>query len=113
LILLVKYHSKTITVFGNTVCSSVNCRPFQSENISDEKMLVSPFFNENLFKTCLIRLSQFEEEIYRTWNPDGHSHFRKPQAIALQFHCDLNLIYKAVFLNIFLYAESSVGEHLR
>jgi hypothetical protein len=48
--------------------------------MSEEEMLVSPFFDEALFKACLIRLSQFEEEIYRTWNPDGHSHFRKPQA---------------------------------
>jgi hypothetical protein len=48
--------------------------------MSEEEMLVSPFFDEALFRACLIRLSQFEEEIYRTWNPDGHSHFRKPQA---------------------------------
>jgi len=53
--------------------------PFQRESSGDDELIVSPFFDEGIFKKCLFKLNQLEEDIYRNWDPDGHAHIPKPQ----------------------------------
>jgi hypothetical protein len=53
--------------------------PFQREASGEEKLIVSSFYDESIFKKCLFKLNQLEEDIYRNWDPDGHAHIPKPQ----------------------------------
>ena len=51
--------------------------PFQRDADEDE-LIVSPFFDDGIFKKCLLKLNQFEEDIYRNWDPDGRAHTLRP-----------------------------------
>lgn len=58
-------------------------RPFMLEKTDKaekgSKMLESKYFDEQLFKNCLVKLSKLEEDNLRFSNPDICLHFRKPQ----------------------------------
>ena len=58
-------------------------RPFLVEKTEmmekGARMLESKYFDEQLFKNCLVKLSKFEDENLRFSISDMCSHFRKPQ----------------------------------
>ena len=79
------YVSKLHATIGSEriLYQTVLHRPFLLEKTDKAekggKMLESKYFDEQLFKNCLVKLSKFEEENLRFSNSDICSHFRKPQ----------------------------------
>ena len=62
------------------------------------QMLESKYFDEQLFKNCLVKLSKFEEESLRFSVSDACSHFRKPQ-VRLQPDLGQQLFSNLILVN--------------